>query len=338
MHVRAIAVWLCCGLVSVGEDRCRQYDVAASAGAVDSAYAVRSAPSGAAPPAVTVAMRHVRLHVDEGIVLEIARLQGLMLSRATDQPPVFDDQRSYVLRVNAADITMNMPSLATLMNRHVFGYDGASLSDLTLAVTGDGRLALKGKLHKGVTVPFSAKAAVGVTDDGRLRLHVDSIKAAGVPTKGLMEVFGLDLSDVVDLKKRRDVVIDGDDIVIAPGQALPPPEIRGHLAGAAVQKGGLVLTFRARDKSDTRGRPLQRRNFISFSGGSIRFGKLTMTDADLQLIDADPRDPFDFFPARYERQLVAGYSKNTPEQGLRTFMPDYDDLARRRARVDLRPQ
>jgi hypothetical protein len=60
--------------------------------------------------------------------------------------------------------------------------------------------------------------------------------------------------------------------------------------------------------------------------GDIRFGKLTMSDADLQLIDADPRDPFDFFPAHYDVQLVAGYSKNTPAKGLKTYMPDYGDI------------
>ena len=68
------------------------------------------------------------------------------------------------------------------------------------------------------------------------------------------------------------------------------------------------------------------RNYVYFGGGTITFGKLTMRDADLQLIDADPRDPFDFFPARYNAQLVAGYSKNTPAKGLKTYMPDFGDL------------
>ena len=67
------------------------------------------------------------------------------------------------------------------------------------------------------------------------------------------------------------------------------------------------------------------RNYVYFGGGSITFGKLTMRDADLQLIDADPRDPFDF-SQRYNAQLVAGYSKNTPAKGLKTYMPDFDDL------------
>jgi hypothetical protein len=51
-----------------------------------------------------------------------------------------------------------------------------------------------------------------------------------------------------------------------------------------------------------------------------------MRDADLQLIDSDPADPFDFFPMRYNAQLVAGYSKNTPAKGLKTYMPDFADI------------
>jgi hypothetical protein len=41
-------------------------------------------------------------------------------------------------------------------------------------------------------------------------------------------------------------------------------------------------------------------------------------------------DPFDFFPARYDAPLVAGYSKNTPQHGLKTYIPDFDDLVRRK--------
>ena len=272
-------------------------------------------------------MQHVHLHMDDGIALEIAGLRGTMVGRDAGQPPVFDDQRSYVLRVDAADIAMETASLSALMNRHVFGAEGSPLSDLT-ATAREGRIALKGKLHKGVTVPFSAKAAVGVTGDGRLRLHLESIKTAGVPAKGLMHVFGLELADVVNLKERRDVTIDGDDLVIAPGRALPPPEIRGHLTAAAIKGGRLVLAFRRPGVSQQPTESRGRHNYVLFSGGSIRFGKLTMRDADLRLIDADPRDPFDFYPAKFERQLVAGYSKNTARGGLRTFMPDYDDLAR----------
>jgi hypothetical protein len=55
-----------------------------------------------------------------------------------------------------------------------------------------------------------------------------------------------------------------------------------------------------------------------------------MSETDLKLIDMDPRDPFDFYSARYNDQLVAGYSKNTPDHALRTYMPDFNDLKRGR--------
>jgi hypothetical protein len=294
----------------------------------------------AAPRAVEVgiAMHRVRLHLTDGIALDIADLRGVMTSRQTGAPPIFDDPQSYVLRLTTADLAMDMASLTSLMNEQVFAYKGAPLSRLTVAVAADGRLAMHGKLHKGITVPFSGKATVGATDDGRLRLHLDSMKAVGVPVKGLMDVLGLELDDVISLKDNRGVSLENDDLFVAPGTALPPPEIRGRIVHVATAGQRLELIFgpgtgraTATAASKARGE-----NYVSFGGGTIRFGKLTMTDADLRLIDADSRDPFDFFPARYQRQLVAGYSKNTPAGGLRTLMPDYDDLTRRQA-TDLRP-
>ena len=79
------------------------------------------------------------------------------------------------------------------------------------------------------------------------------------------------------------------------------------------------------------------RNYVYFHGGVVRFGKLTMTDADLQLTDADPSDPFDFFPERYLKQLVAGYSRTTERGGLKVVMPDIGDIGSARGRVRTPP-
>lgn len=68
-----------------------------------------------------------------------------------------------------------------------------------------------------------------------------------------------------------------------------------------------------------------------YRGGTLRFGKLTMTDTDLLLVDADQTDPFDFSPERYNDQLVAGYSKNTRAHGLIVYMPDLNDLGAAKA-------
>jgi hypothetical protein len=277
---------------------------------------------------VQLEMKNVRLHVDDGIILDVSRLRGVMISRSEGSPPVFDDQRSYVLHVQTASISMKMSSLQNLMNRHVFGYEGSPLKELTVEADGS-RLKMKGKLRKGLDIPFSTTASLSTTADGQMRLHVESMKAIGVPAKGLLGLFGLELDDVIDIKKRRGVDVQDNDIVIAAGEVLPPPRIVGRLTRVAVEGDRLVQTF----DDPARGRPAPlvlpspgARNYVYFGGGNITFGKLTMRDADLQLIDADPRDPFDFFPSRYNAQLVAGYSKNTPAKGLKTYMPDFSDL------------
>ena len=54
-----------------------------------------------------------------------------------------------------------------------------------------------------------------------------------------------------------------------------------------------------------------------------------MMDADLQIVDADPKDYFDFYLAHLNEQLVAGESHNQPDFGLVTTMPDYSDLRRK---------
>ncbi len=53
-----------------------------------------------------------------------------------------------------------------------------------------------------------------------------------------------------------------------------------------------------------------------------------MTETDLELVDEDPGDPFDFSIDHWNDQLVAGYSKNTPNRGLKAHMPDHNDLDR----------
>jgi hypothetical protein len=287
-------------------------------------------PAPAAADVVQIEMRNVRLHAAEGVVLDIRRLRGRMVARVKGRPPVFDDQRSYVLHVADADLSMDMASITSLMNDHVFAGEDAPMTHLEVSEADEGRLKITGRLRKGIPIPFSTKAAVMPAADGRLRMRAESFKALGVPAKGAMRVFGLELDDLVHPADSREVAVEGNDLLLSPGRALPPPEIRGRLARAVVAGSRLRLVYEPEGgQRPSRVSPPDPRapNYIYFSGGVITFGKLTMADADLQLIDLDTKDVFDFFPARYSRQLVAGYSKNTPRHGLTTYMPDYDDLS-----------
>ena len=84
-----------------------------------------------------------------------------------------------------------------------------------------------------------------------------------------------------------------------------------------------MLTFGDKNRAT---KTRQAGNYMSFRGNRLRFGKLTMTDVDMILIDMDPTDPFDFFLDRYKEQIAAGYSKISSNSALRIFVRDFNKL------------
>jgi hypothetical protein len=266
---------------------------------------------------VGIDMRNVHLRVAADAALDINWLHGTLRPTHPGQVPVFDDPASFDMAIEDAELSIDASSLTALVNR-AFEFKGSNLSNLRVSFDGP-LLVQHGTLKKGVSVPFTVTASVSVTPDGLLRVHPEKMKTAGVPAAGLMHLFGLELDSLVHANPARGIRVEKDDLLLDSSKMLPPPATTGHLLRAVVRDNRLVQTF----GRGAAGRPRGGGNYIWFRGGSIRFGKLTMSDADLQLIDMHPADPFDFYSAKYDAQLVAGYSKNTPQHGLRTYMPDY---------------
>ena len=286
-------------------------------------------PAATGPIRCGIEMRNVSLHLADGVVLGVVTLNGEFVSRSASEPPVFDDPNSYTLRMKSADVSMDAASLTTLVKQTLSRYP-SPLSDVTLTIE-EGRVRAKGKLHKGVTVPFSMTASVAATPDGLLRLHADKIKAAGVPVKGLLDLVGLDVADLMKMPPGSGIRADKDDLLLDTAVMLPPPRTEAKLTSAAVEGGRMHMKMTGPAQPPQRFATLpvpSARNYLYFFGGSIRFGKLTMAEADMQLVDANPSTPFDFFPAKYEAQLIAGYSRNTKRKGLQVFMPDYAQAAK----------
>jgi hypothetical protein len=286
---------------------------------------VVSSADGAGTP-VQVQMRNVALHVDADTILSIRRLRGELVPTRAGRPPTFDDKQSFTVRISGAEIVMTTASLSQLMNRYVFAYDGSPLRKLEITAEGT-QLKVKGEMHKGVDVPFTVVAEPRVDEAGNLRLKPDSIKTLGIPAGGLMSFFGLEMEELVKVKPGRGVQIDGNDFVLNPARLLPPPAIEGRLQSVRVEQDNVVQVFGSSQAAALRP-PEPNTNYMYYRGGVLKFGKLTMNDADMELIDPHPADPFDFFQDRYNDQLVAGYSKNTPSLGLKVYMPDYRTVAR----------
>jgi hypothetical protein len=286
------------------------------------AFALSQAPPPTAAP-VGIEMRNVSLHVGTDAVVEVKWLSGRLRS-STSHPPVFDDQNSFAIEIDDGEVAIDAPSLTALVN-HAFDYKGAALSNLRITFE-DGHLLQHGTLKKGISVPFSIVASVSATPDGLVNVHPLKVKTAGIPTAKLMSLFGVELDDILKSRPDRGINFRDNDLFLDAARMLSAPQMKGRVTKAFVRGDRLVQVFGKGAGAATGGTG----NYIWFRGAVIRFGRLTMTDTDLKLIDRDPRDPFDFYVARYNEQLVAGYSKNTPDHALRTYMPDFSDLPRHR--------
>ena len=274
-------------------------------------------------PGVEVEMVNVDLHLTPHVTLRVRSLHGRFVPTGSG-PPNLDDNASYVVQVDAGEVALGEASLNAIMNEHVFVGHDPPVEDLKIKIE-DGLVKQKGKLDKAVDIPFKSKGTVEATPDGKIRIHAKSIKSLGLPVKGLMKVLGIEMDDMLKMEAGHGVTVDDNDFIIDPSEVLPPPKLRGKVTAVRIEGDEIIQTFGTGVAPRMRP-PATARNHIYWRGGELRFGKLSMRGTDLELIDMDPKDPFDFSVAHYNDMLVAGYSKNLARLGLRTYMPDYNDL------------
>jgi hypothetical protein len=283
---------------------------------------------------VEVEMINVDLHVTEDVTLRVRRLRGRFVPTRQGGIPNLDDSASYVVDIEAGEVALGEASLNALMNEHVFTGHKPPVKDLQVTLE-DGLVKQKGKLDKAIDIPFKVDGAVEATPDGKIRVHAKSIKGFGLPVKGLMKVLGIEMDEMMKVEAGHGLTVDENDFIIDPQEMLPPPKMKGKISSVRIEGGEIVQTFGA-GSARRLSPPAASQNHIYWRGGTLRFGKLTMSDTDLELIDQDPSDPFDFSVAHYNEMLVAGFSKNLPRKGLRTLIPDWNDLQARRPHATAR--
>ena len=275
---------------------------------------------------VQIAMKNVTYHYSDPVSVHINALQGELVPTKAGAIVFFDDKNSFNLHLNYAEISISCNALAQVLNENVFSSSDTPVKNLSIESKSD-QLIMKGKLTRKADVSFETTGTLSADPDGRIRVHADHVKAAHLPVKGLMDLLGLDLAGLIDTKKIHGLTVEKDDLILDSEQILPAPRIKGKVVAVRIHGNDIVLTFGMPQPSNFAAK--QPGNYMAFRHSDMRFGKLTMHDADLIMIDMDPRDPFDFFLDHYQEQLVAGYSKSTMEYGLRVYTRDYNKLRNR---------
>jgi hypothetical protein len=278
-------------------------------------------------------MHNVYLRQADTFFLDVRHLLGEMVPTGKGGVVVFGDARSYEVHVQEAEVAMSAESLTGLLNNHVFAYDGAPLKKLRVS-TREGRLVQEGVLHwahlrkKGFDFPFTITADVKPTADGLLRIHPVKVEICDINGKPVMDFLHLKLEKFLDLSGAQGLRVDGNDLILDPGKALPPPRIVGRLKSVRIAGDQLVQEIGPVPGTEEIAAPppppdRDVRNYMHLYGGTVRFGRLFMVGTNLQIADAHPQDPFEFYLQYYNNQLAAGYSRSHLDDSLTTYMPDF---------------
>src|SRR5688572_7345488 len=273
---------------------------------------------------VEVEMSNVNLHMTADITLHVRHLRARFEPVAPRGVAYLDDKTSYTVAVDSGVISIDLASLNALMSQ-TLADDRSNIDKLTISVDEKGDLRQKGVIDKAVNIPFNVKAGIEATPDGKLRVFTKSVTGFGVPMKPLMKMFSLEMDDLLKVKPGRGVVVRDNDLILDPSLLLPAPSMRGTVTNARIEGNAIVQTFGTGVVRHLSPPPVAK-NYIYWRGGSLSFGKLTMTASDLELVDNDPKDAFDFSVEHWNEQLVAGYSKTTSARGLKAHVPDYNDV------------
>jgi hypothetical protein len=269
-------------------------------------------------------MHDVDFHLDEFMFLRIHNLRGQLIPKQAGTLN-FDDKTSFVMKVDKAEVGMLPASLDRLMNAYVFNYPNPPLRELKISMAGK-QLVLTGIIHKIVDIPFTMWADASASN-GRIRLHPTKMSICGINGLGLLKAVGMTVEKMLKMPKERGVSAEGNDMLLDPQHLLPPPQIELKLVGVRVQGNELVQIFDAGlHFAPLTPRHPELKNWMYYRHGTLRMGKLLMVDADMQVVDTDPGDPFDFYIDRYNDELIEGYTRNQPDYGLLVFMRDFNDL------------
>jgi hypothetical protein len=241
--------------------------------------------------------------------------------------PSFDDPDSFVLQIQKGVIHVNIGDISHYLNTS--SPAGAPLKDISIQPDGD-QLKIHGTVHKIVPLPVELAGTLSPTPDGLVRLHVSKINVLKIPLKGLLRSFHVELKDLVHTTNISGITIAGNDIIFDTQRLLPAPHTQGQITSVAVRPPDLEVIYGNAPNDEAK--LAQWRNFLQLTGGALDFGKLTMHNVDLTMIDTTQDPWFSLDLVNYQYQIVNGYTRMTAQAGLQIFMPDIDEKSAKPAR------
>ncbi len=293
------------------------------------------APAAGATPATdhmpTVLYAHnLMLRKGPNFRVYVRWIRGEMVRTHPQVNPTFDIPDSFVFDVQKGVVHVNIGDISNYLNTSLPA--GSPLTKIDIQPSGN-QLMIHGTVHKIIPLPIELVGTLSATPQGLVQFHMNKIDVLKIPMKSLLGGLHLKLADLVQSKPIPGVQVENNDIIFNTEQLLPPPHIRGQITTISVNPPDIEVIYGNAPNDEAK--LAQWHNFLRLSGGAIDFGKLTMHNVDLTMIDISKDAWFDLDLVNYQAQLVHGYTRMTEQAGLEIFMPDVDEQAPQKLSKDI---
>jgi len=274
-------------------------------------------------------LKNIFLRVDPEIGVFVKHLEGRMEAKRQGDPIIYGDVRSFTTHVARGEMVIDQENITRLKNKYTFNFPETPIKNVNVEFM-PGRIKMSGMLKQVIWVNFSMEGSLTPTPEGKILLTPDSIKVAGLQMKSLMDIIGLTTSKMISIGPERGLTFVGNNVILDPSNLFPPPKMEGRVVGVKVNQGNMSLLFDSGTRIPPRNLPdTSAQNYIHVYGGRVLIMNELHYGAEMQMIDLNQSNHFDFFLSEYLQHLRAGYVKVGNELGtLITMMPDYNDIGK----------
>ena len=266
--------------------------------------------------------QNVAYRVDDEVVVDMPSMDADLVPFDIGKPLIPANVMDFQVKVHVADFTLTDQAMAAMMNRYVFNFPGSPISDVRITCM-NGRLKQTAKLKKfGLTVTTELEGELRPNGRGQLVLRPDKIRSNGLPVKGLLDILGVEVAEMLKAREDKGIRLDGNDIILFPERMIPPPVMKAFCTGAVITPGKVTMHFDDGVRRERPALPEPARNFILMWGGNVLINNNLVLDAKLEMIDDTPDNPMQYYMPLYREQLETGFVVSTPKGEMIAYLPD----------------
>lgn len=254
--------------------------------------------------------RNAKLMMEEGITLLLDELQAEVQVLDPLAPLIPEKRESFNFNIQVGRMAMDEASISNLMNRYAFP-PRSPLYNLRVELP-EGQIVFDGtlRINRLMTIGLHMTCALSVTPAGLMELTPIAIKSGSLPIDKILKFLGQDLGNFMPKGEQASMRFEEGRILIDPTSMFPAPKASGRLVHAEVTGEHLVMSYDNGAPHMTP--PLlepEAPAYIAMLGHDLLVGKITMTDACLQLLPLNPEATWvEFALPFYRAQLAQGES------------------------------